>query len=245
MYNSFAEIYDSLMADADINKRAKFIYNLFKTCGKMPTLLLDLACGTGKISAYFAQKGVSVIGVDASAEMLSVARENAAGHDILFLNQDMCELDLYGTVDGAVCTMDSLNHLDSYADFCLAIQRTSLFLEKGGLFIFDLNTPYKHKNVLSNNCFIKENEDVLCAWSNEYEKEDNRVNINLDFFIKREDGLYKRESEQFSEIAFSNTAVLKALNKAKLKINAIYDGDTFLGLTNKSERILYVTEKAE
>ncbi len=244
MYTNFAGIYDDLMFDSAPIKRAEFINSLFEKYGKKPSLLLDLACGTGKLSAYFAKNGVSVIGVDVSSEMLSVAREETAGLDILYLNQDMCELDLYGTVNRAVCTMDSLNHLDSYEEFCTALQKTALFLEKDCLFIFDLNTPYKHKNILSDNCFIKESDGVLGAWSNEYEKEDNRVNINLDFFIEQ-NGKYIRKTEQFSEIAFNASKVKRAIKKAKLEILAEFDGDTFSAVNNHTQRILYVTKKAE
>jgi ubiquinone/menaquinone biosynthesis C-methylase UbiE len=91
--------------------------------------MLDLACGTGEFSNHFAQKGVSVIGVDISYDMLSVAREKTAeaGNDILYLCQDAAELDLYGTIDGAICCLDSLNHITDYEKFCKALERVSLF----------------------------------------------------------------------------------------------------------------------
>lgn len=242
MYEYFADVYDSLIEDADTNKRADFICSLFESYDKMPSLLLDNACGSGNFSRYFAKKGVSVIGTDLSTAMLNVAREKSSGLDILYLNQDMCELDLYGTVDGAICMLDSLNHLKSYEDFCTALQKTALFLEKDRLFIFDVNTPYKHKFVLGNNTFIKENKGVFCAWQNFYEENDNRVDITLDFFTEGENG-YTRQTENFCETAYTEAQIEKAIKSAGLSLIAVYDGDSFGNLQKDSQRILFVTKR--
>ncbi len=242
MYEYFADVYDSLIEDAEILKRADFICSLFESYDKMPSLLLDNACGSGNFSRYFAKKGVSVIGTDLSTAMLNIAREKSVGLDILYLNQDMCELDLYGTVDGAICMLDSLNHLKSYEDFCTALKKTALFLEKDRLFIFDVNTTYKHKFVLGNNAFIKENEEVFCAWQNFFEEKDNRVDITLDFFVKGESG-YIRQTENFCETAYTEAQMEKAIKDADLSLIAVYDGDSFGNLQKDSQRILFVTKR--
>lgn len=243
MYNGFALVYDKLMEDAETEKRAEKIYSLFEEFDKAPTLMLDLACGTGEFAREFTRRGVSVIGVDISEDMLSVASEKNSDNEILYLNQDMLELDLYGTVDGAICTLDSLNHLDCTASFEKAIKNVSLFLEKDRLFIFDLNTPFKHKNILSNNTFVKENEDVFCVWQNEYNDEDMSVQILLDIFLKAEDGAYDRFSESFREIAFEESTVKRVTEKAGLEILKIIDGDTYENVTETTERALYITKK--
>ena len=204
MYNEFAYSYDALMTDVDYEKRTDYICSLFEIFDRMPSLMLDLACGTGEFSNRFADKGVSVIGVDISYDMLSVAREKSAekGNDILYLCQDASELDLYGTVDGAICCLDSLNHITDYDNFCKAISKVSLFLEKDRLFIFDLNTEYKHREVLGNNTFIIDTDDVYCVWQNDYDGE-NTVEINLDFFTSDGEAYY-RTSESFCERAYSD-----------------------------------------
>ena len=119
-YDNFAAVYDRLMSDVDYKARTKRILQLFKEYDRTPELLLDLACGTGGFSNEFAQNGIEVIGVDISEEMLSAARENSAklGTDVLYLCQKAEELDLYGTVDGAVCCLDSLNHITDYKKLC-------------------------------------------------------------------------------------------------------------------------------
>lgn len=243
MYNEFAYNYDALMADVDYQKRTEYLCSLFKTFDRMPTLMLDLACGTGEFSNRFAKQGVSVIGVDISYDMLSVAREKSAeqGNDVLYLCQDAAELDLYGTVDGAICCLDSLNHITDYDAFCKAIEKVALFLEKDRLFIFDLNTPYKHSTVLGNNTFVIDTDAVYCVWQNEY-KENNTVEINLDFFVREGDAYY-RSGESFCERAYTVDEIEYALCKAGLKIEAVYEEMTTNTPNDTTQRVVYVTRK--
>lgn len=246
MYNDFAYSYDALMYDADYEGRSRYLLSLFKKFDRVPQLMLDLACGTGEFSNRFAKNGVSVIGVDISYDMLAVAREKSAeqGNDILYLCQDAAELDLYGTVDGAICCLDSLNHITDYNNFCKAIERVSLFLEEDRLFIFDLNTEYKHREVLGNNTFVIDTQQVYCVWQNEYSENENIVNINLDFFIPEED-IYYRASESFCERAYTKNEIENALKKAGLKIEAVYADMSEDVPCDKTERIVYVTRKVK
>ena len=242
MYGEFSRVYDSLMADADYKTRAALIQSLFEKYDRMPSLMLDLACGTGAFSRYFADKGVSVIGVDLSVEMLSIAAQKSAGKDILYLCQEMTELDLYGTVDGAVCCLDSLNHLESYDELCTTLGRVSLFLEKDRLFIFDINTPYKHKRVLGDNIFIKQGRDVYCVWQNEYKNEQNRVDITLDIFSKKGE-LYEKSRECFCETAYSKAKIEQALKKAGFSVVDALDEKTLSAPSAKTERVIYAARK--
>ena len=239
-YEAFASVYDVLMQDVDYPKRTEYLLEIFNRYDRKPTLLLDLACGTGGFAKEMLGHGIDVIGVDASEEMLNIARECVP--QCLLLNQKAEELDLYGTVDGAICLMDSLNHITDFSDFCKAIERTALFLEKDRLFVFDVNTEYKHKNILGDNCFVLECDGVFCTWQNE--TDDNLVtNIMLDFFIEQESGKYQRQSEDFSERAYSKSQIETALNNAGLEIVAVLDDMKFLEGTDTSERLYYVTRK--
>lgn len=244
MYKNFSFVYDSLMEDADYKVRAERLFSLFEKYDRMPKLMLDLACGTGAFSRRFSSKGVSVIGVDISEDMLAVAEKKSEGYDIMYLCQDMTELDLYGTVDGAICCLDSFNHLESYKDFVKTLKKVSLFLEPERLFIFDLNTPYKHKKVLGDNTFIKESGDAFCVWQNEYESHNNAVNITLDIFTKQGKS-YNRATESFREIAFGDLSVKSALKRAGFRLVTQIDGETGDKLNSKSERIIYVARKVE
>lgn len=246
MYSDFADVYDLLMGDADYTARAAYLLSLFERFDKKPSLILDLACGTGGFSNRFAAEGIQVIGVDVSPEMLMLAKEKSqkAGFDVLYLCQDAARLDLFGTVDGAVCCLDSLNHITDYGDFCRALQRTALFLEPDRLFIFDLNTPYKHEKILGNNTFVKESADVFCVWQNAYDPDDATVDITLDIF-KGTNGLYHRTQEFLSERAYTKKQIEHALQSAGLSIEAVFDEMTENPAGENTQRAVYVTRKVK
>ncbi len=241
-YNAFSEFYDELMADAKYSERTEYILNLFKKFGGTPTLLLDLGCGSGEFTARFSKMGIETIGADPSEDMLNIARQKLPGG--LFLNQSGEELDLYGTVDGAVSLMDSLNHITDYKELCRTISRVSLFLEPERLFIFDLNTEYKHREILGNNAFVFETEKLMCCWQN-FTDEALKTDIYLDFFAENSDGLYRRESDEFSEKAYSPAEMEEALKNAGLEILAIYDDLSENPPKDNSERVYYITKKVK
>jgi len=244
-YSSFALVYDKLMSDVDYSARTEYILKLFKKYGKTPTLLLDLACGTGGFSNQLALRGIEIIGIDMSEDMLSAARENSAelGTDVLFLCQKAEELDLFGTVDGAVCCMDSINHITDIKTLRTAIEKVSLFLEKDCLFIFDVNTPYKHKEILGNNCFVFEQDDVYCVWQNEFDEETLQTQIYLDFFVDQQDGTYTRFSEDFCERAYTKPQLFEILEDCGFEVLAVYDDMTEDAATNTTEREFFVAKK--
>lgn len=211
-YGNFASFYDMFTRDVSYTDRAAYIAALLSARGITGGIMLDLACGTGSLSVEFAKMGYDVIGVDNSPEMLSKAKEKCdeCSENILLLNQDMTELDLYGTIRSCVCSLDSINHLSCREDVAACFNGVSLFMEEGGVFVFDINTPYKHEHVLGDNDFIFEEDGVFCAWHNEFDAESCSVDICLDFFKECENGLYKRVSEYFTERAYE-TDILKGL----------------------------------
>lgn len=243
-YGSFAEYYDSLTSNVDYRKTAEYVSDILSENGINKGILLDLACGTGTMSLIMAQKGYDVIGVDNSPEMLGEAREKAleAGEDILFLCQDMCSIDLYGTADCTVCLLDSLNHLESKEELLEAFKRVSLFTVPGGLFVFDVNTEYKHKYVLGDNTFVYDNDDVYCVWQNEYDDESKTVEIFLDFF-QEENGLYRRSSEYFAERAFSDSDIKNLLSEAGFTDIKAYGELRKTAPSDTEERVFYVARK--
>lgn len=243
-YGVFSEFYDILTEDVDYKGRAEYLYGLFKRFDRVPTLMLDLACGTGSFSNEFSEKGIEVIGVDASEDMLSRARQNTEerGNNVLYLCQPAEELELYGTVDGAVCCLDSLNHITDYENFSKAIEKVSLFLEKDRLFIFDMNTEYKQEYVLSDKTFILENDDIYCVWQNFYSADEKMTEINLDFFVKQGDR-YERYSEDFCERAYTQKEIENALKNAGLKLEAVFGDMSYEAPADISERNIYVARK--
>lgn len=246
-YNIFSHFYDKLTNNVDYKKRASYIIEIFEKFDKKPTLLLDFACGTGNFSTRFANMGIDVIGVDRSEGMLSVAQEKnySLKNPVFYLNQSGEELDLFGTVDGAVCCLDSLNHITDYENFKKCISRISLFLEPQRLFVFDVNTLYKHREVLANNSFKIKRRGLECLWTNRLLEDNVTVEIGLDFTYKT--GLFSKKEmadETFLERAYSHEEIELALTLAGFKIEAVYGENTMLPPTEKSERNFYVARKA-
>lgn len=244
-YRSFAYFYDLLTGNISYRKRAEYFDMLVRKHGGRKNILLDLACGTGSLSEEFARMGYDVIGVDGSEDMLNVALDKKfeSGRNIQYLCQDMTRLDMFGTIDVTVCALDSINHLGSLGDIERTFGRVSLFCEPDGLFIFDLNTPHKHRNILGDNTFVYDLEDVYCVWQNSYSEKDNRVEMSLDFFERGEDGSYKRYEDGFAEIAFEEEIIDGLLEKCGFEIVGKYDYDTVLPPRADSEKIVYAAKK--
>lgn len=243
-YSIFAQFYDRLTANINYSRQADYLMELMGRLGHTPGLTLDLACGTGSLTLELFRRGVDVYGVDASVEMLSLAREKCADAeaDILFLRQNMQELDLYGTVHTVVCSLDSVNHLQGKTAVQQGFQRVSLFLEPDGYFLFDLNTLYKHENVLGNHTFVYDMEDVYCVWQNRCGFGTGRVDIRLDFF-SREEKLYRRSGESFSEYAYPLEAVTEWLQKAGFEDVQIFHELSFDPPRPESARVVFAAKK--
>lgn len=244
-YNNFAAFYDSLQSDVDYDGRTEYLLKLFAKYDRKPALLLDVACGTGAFSLRFAEQGIDVIGVDTSYAMLSIARDKleSAGKKALLLCQSAEDLDLYGTVDGAICCLDSLNHIIDEVEFKRSLQRISLFLEPDRLFIFDVNTEFKHREVLSGSTFVFETDDIFCVWRNSDCDENGIVDISLDFFRENCDGTYARFVEDFSERAYGADFIEQCIKDAGLETVAVLGDMTFESPKNDEERIIYVTRR--
>ncbi|MFI3326025.1 MAG: class I SAM-dependent methyltransferase [Clostridia bacterium] len=245
-YDIFALYYDSLTKNVDYTGRADYLLSLLKRLNHHAGITLDLACGTGSLTLELYKKGVDVYGVDSSTAMLSVANEKAYDDnaDILFLCQKMQNLNLYGTVNTVFCCLDCINHLPNLLEVQKAFDKVSFFMEKDGYFIFDFNTKYKHKEILANNAFVYETDEVFCVWQNNYKSKLNKVDISLDFFEKQ-DGKYNRYQERFSEISFDIDDLEKMLIQAGFHNIEFFDDLSFDKPKEKSERIIIVAQKKE
>ncbi len=196
-YEALADLYDALMDDVDYDAWAEYYLALIGRAGVSPAALCDCACGTGSMSVRFAGRGVKVTGVDISEAMLEKAQAKARQYGVraMFVRQDMCALRLPRPVDALVCACDGVNYM--LDDKCLSgfSARARDALRPGGALAFDISSPWKLKNTIGNNFFGEDRDDVTVFWANQYDARAQTVAMDLTFFVRRPDGLYRRTDE--------------------------------------------------
>jgi len=213
-YQQLAGAYDELTWDVGYEKRADFLEKLFRRSRIPVHTVLDLACGTGSMTWLLAGRGYELIAVDGSQEMLAAAREKSAPAEVppLFLHQSMPRLDLYGTVDAAICCLDSLNYLTEPEDCRKTFHRVWRALRPGGMFFFDINTPQKLRG-LDGQVFLDENDESYCVWRAEFDEEENCCYYGIDLF-RRRGALWARSFEQHCEYAYDPDTLEQWLREA-------------------------------
>ncbi len=243
-YEAIARVYDKLNADLDYKKWADFFECCFdKYMEQRPKLVLDLACGTGRMTRELSARGYDMIGVDGSTDMLSEAMYSNDSRGILYLLQDMREFELYGTVGAVVCCLDSINYLLNDGDLERTFCAVWNYLDPDGLFLFDVNSPYKFENIYGDNAYILEDEGVYCGWQNEYDAQSRVCNFYLSVF-EEENGTYIRSDEAQSERCYTLDEIKKALAAAKMEFIGAFADLDFASIEDKTER-LYIVARAK
>lgn len=238
-YNGFAQFYDCLTENVDYEVRSDYISNFFSEYGNGGKKLLDLACGTGSFSNIFEQKGFDVTGIDLSSDMLTIAKSKSP--NISFVNADMTEFSFAEKFDFCICMLDSINHLTDIADVQKCFSCVYDSLNEDGLFIFDVNTLYKHSSILADNAFVFDEEKFFLSWDNEFDGADS-VQIFLDIFVFNGKN-YDRISESFSEKAYDISTLKDTLHG--FDIIGIYDELTLDEQRDDSERLYFVCKKSK
>ncbi len=245
-YSVFSEIYDEFMDNIPYEKWGNYITDILKSHGITEGLVCDLGCGTGMMTRYMADKGYDMIGVDLSEDMLLCAREyeDSSGR-ILYLNQDMRELELYGTVGAVVSVCDSMNYITDTDDFCTVLKKVNNYLEKDGLFIFDMKTPYFYANVLGTSVQADNREDAALIWENEYDAETGINSYELTMFLADCDtsGMYERYTEYHEQKAYSIEDVKEMIKDSGMELVGVYDECTFNEPKENSERVYFVVRE--
>ncbi|MBE7055686.1 MAG: class I SAM-dependent methyltransferase [Ruminococcaceae bacterium] len=242
MYNDFAYLYDELINDVDYKKWVDYYFSIFQRYGINPQLGLDLGCGTGNMTTELCRRNVEMTGIDLSEDMLMVAREKSEGMDILYLNQDMCSFELYGTVDFIISSLDCMNYITDKRDLLKVMKLANNYLNPGGLFVFDINTRHKLENVIGNNTFILENDSVFCSWQNEYDKRRRICDFYLTFFCEN-DGVYTRFDEHHCERAYEIEEIKNLVEASGMRLLKVYDNLSFDKPVKNSERVFFVAQE--
>ena len=221
-YSILAPVYDKLNDTVDYSLWADYIEECFKKFSPEKEIksVLELGCGTGSMTLELARRGYDMTALDISEEMLSVAenRVREAGlKDVLFVESDMCGFELYGTVDAVICCLDGINHLLSREELLECFALVNNYLEDGGVFVFDVNTPHKFKTDYADRDYVLEDDGVMCCWRNRLNKKQDKVDFCLTVF-REKNGVWHREDGIESERSYGEKALKNALGECGIEI---------------------------
>ena len=238
-YKNLAVSYDRLTNDVDYAAVVAFYEQILRCEGVNPRTAVDLSCGTGSVSALLADRGLSVIGVDMSEDMLSVAYEKTRDlkNPPMFVRQKLQQLRLPRGVDLAVCALDSLDYITDPDDCAEAIRRVYKVLNPGGVFIFDVNTPEKLR-AMDGQVWLDEDEDVYCIWRGEFDDATNICSYGMDLFQRR-GNLWQRSFEEHREYAYSAAMLTDFLKQAGFTAIQVY-GDRRMTPPDASDQRIYL-----
>ena len=265
-YTDFAKVYDEFMDETPYHEWASYIsqliggYGISSPCKDEKTdepddeseealllqeqnLVVELGCGTGSFTEEMAELGYDMIGVDNSGEMLGIARQKMekSGHEILYLEQDMCELDLFCTAGTIVSVCDSINYLIEDEQIKKTFTRVNNYLYPGGLFVFDFNTLHKYRDVIGNSTIAENRDDSSFIWENFFDTETNINEYDLTIFVRKSSDigneLFERSVETHLQRGYTLDEMKHFIEEAGMRFITAIDADTHEEPTNSSERI--------
>ena len=245
-YSVLAAVYDRLNDTVDYAAWADFIEESFARYSDVKVkTILELGCGTGSMTLELARRGYDVIALDLSEEMLSVADSRAREEkisNIRFIQSDMCSFDIGCTVDAVICCLDGINHLTRRDELLSCFSLVSHCLDDGGVFVFDLNTPYKFRTTYADRDYILEDDGIMCCWRNRLSKKGDRVDFCLTVYREDERGLWHREDGIESERAYGRRSIENALKDVGMEISSFSAGYNFDDVTAETLR-WYITAR--
>ena len=250
IYGEFAYVYDEFMDNIPYEQWHDYLHKLLIKYGIESGIVVDLACGTGTMTGLLANDGYDMIGVDISYEMLDVARQkylNDGQHEILFLNQDMRELDLYGTAAAMVCVCDGMNYITDEDDLIKVFNKVKIFLDYGGIFIFDMKTRYFYENILGNRTIAENREDASFIWENEFHQDTgiNEYLLTIYNVVDDDNDLFERTEEIHHQRAYDIGVVKDCMQKAGLLCLDVYEAFSQDAVKTDSERMYFVAKRPD
>lgn len=249
IYGLLAPYYDIWNAELDYAAWADGIESCFRRAAPLEvTSVLDLGCGSGRMTVELAHRGYDMIGVDSSPEMLMLARDAAERAHLaercLWLQQDLTSFELYGTVEAVVSCLDTLNHLTDYRDLRACLSLVHNYLVPGGLFLFDVNSREKFEEIYADNVYTFESEDAFCIWQNTYHPRTHLADFAVTLFEREADGRYRRADELTRERMYPRACLLRELRAAGFTPLSVGDAP-YTDTVGKGAERLYIVARAE
>ena len=244
-YTSFASVYDLFMDNVPYEEWCAFLCKILAQHGITDGPVLDLGCGTGKMTRLMSEQGYDMTGIDNAAEMLQIAAMEPGEVPILYLLQDMQDLELDGCVRAVYSVCDCVNYVLDEEELQQAFSRVHEYLEEDGVFIFDVNTSYKYTKLLAENTFAESRDEGSFIWDNYYDEEERINEYELTLFIPEGDELYRRYTETHYQRNYETETLLKLLKNAGFTDICVYDDYTDAPLCETSERAVFVAKKSK
>lgn len=244
-YTSFASVYDPFMDNVPYEEWCAFLCKILAQHGITDGPVLDLGCGTGKMTRLMSEQGYDMTGIDNAAEMLQIAAMEPGEVPILYLLQDMQDLELDGCVRAVYSVCDCVNYVLDEEELQQAFSRVHEYLEEDGVFIFDVNTSYKYTKLLAENTFAESRDEGSFIWDNYYDEEERINEYDLTLFIPEGDELYRRYTETHYQRNYETETLLKLLKNAGFIDICVYDDYTDAPLCETSERAVFVAKKSK
>lgn len=244
-YEGFAYVYDTFMDNVPYEEWAEYVTALLEEYEIRDGLVLDLGCGTGSMTELLSKKGYEMIGIDLSCEMLEIAMDKRAesGLDILYLQQDMREFELYGTVRAIVSICDSMNYIPEEEELLEVFRLANNYLDPQGVFIFDMNTRYKYEKILGDSVIAENREGCSFIWENTFYEEEGVNEYDLSIFVEEESGLYRKYEETHFQKAYEIERVKELIKEAGMEVVAVYDAFTKNPPKKDSERVYFIARE--
>lgn len=255
-YTGFAKVYETFMDNIPYEEWAEYLTGLLKEYGIAEgSLLCELGCGTGTMTRLLAKAGYDMIGIDLSEEMLDIARYEHPDeeYDILYLNQDMREFELFGTVAAIISVCDSMNYLTSDEELLQVFKLVNNYLDQGGYFIFDMKTEYHYEKLMGNRTIVDNREESSLIWENFYDKEQKLNQYDITIYTKAEfeeedeeedmPPLFERMEESHVQRAYPVEKVAELLKSAGLKLVGVYGECTKDAPKPDSGRVYFVARE--
>ncbi len=256
-YQDFAYVYDEFMDATPYEEWAALLSQLIEKHGiskperdakdtleSEKNLVVDLGCGTGTLTKLLYDKGYDMIGVDNSESMLGIAMEKReeSGAEILYLLQDMRELELYSTVGTVVSVCDSVNYILEEEELQQVFSLVNNYLYPNGIFIFDFNTVYKYEEVIGDTTIAENREDCSFIWENYYDEESQLNEYDVTIFV-REGEFFRRFQETHVQRGYTVEQMTRIVEQAGMLVVEVLDADTLEAVTPDSERVYVVARE--
>lgn len=243
-YEMFASLYDKLMDDYDYYEWSNYIISLFKYYNIKPKDILEMACGTGNLTYHLAEKRYNLVAFDLSPEMLTIAYKKLRKfNNVKLLNQNMIDFNINKSFDSIISVCDSINYILKEEELLKCFENVYNHLKTDGIFIFDINSYYKLKNIIGNNTFVEDRDEVFYTWQNYFDDDKDECEFYLTFFKKNENNLYFRFDEEHIEKAYRTDFLTQILKKVGFKKVDYFNSFTIDTADDTSERINFIAIK--